>query len=219
MNNPLFLKISQEPAYNLSKMIQSNNHLEELSLKNFSLNDDSFTLIVQGLKENNSIHYLDLTSNKITFKGCFCLKEYLELKKCTLQYLLLANNTLGSHGALMISEILKNNDSLLYLDLNKNKIEGKGIYEIAEALQYNETLRALKLFWNDFDDNSTEGFYNLLNKFRRKIRLDFGVEIDAMEFKLFKKKKYQLFEDHFSLKQFLEEQTHEESSFNSHNFN
>ena len=125
----------------------------------------------------------------------------------------MANNSLGTHGALMISEILKKNDSLTYLNLNKNKIEFEGLIDLAECLNTNESLRALKLFWNNFNEESSEAFYNLLNKQRRKIKLDFGVEIDQMEFKLFKRKRFMIYENDFKFSDFIIEENREDSDF------
>ena len=142
----------------------------------------------------------------------------MELKKCSLQYLFLANNSLGTHGALMISEILKKNDSLIFLNINRNKISSEGIRELAEALQTNETLRALKLFWNNFNEESIESFHSLLQKHRRKIKLDFGVDIDQMEFKLFKRKRYMLYENDFSFHDFLMEENRQDSEFVLNNY-
>lgn len=118
----------------------------------------------------------------------------------------------------MISEILKKNDSLLFLDLNKNKIEFEGLQDLAESLQTNETLRALKLFWNNFNEESIEAFYNLLNKHRRKVKLDFGVEIDQMEFKLYKRKRFMLYENDFHFTEFIMEENREDSDFILNNF-
>jgi hypothetical protein len=118
----------------------------------------------------------------------------------------------------MISEILKKNDSLIFLDMNKNKIASEGLKEFAESLEQNETLRALKLFWNDFNEESTEAFFNLLNKHRRKIKLDFGVVVDEMEFKLFKRKRYMLFEENLKFEDFLIEENRQDSDFLLSNF-
>lgn len=136
-----------------------------------------------------------------------------------MQYLFLANNSLGTHGTLMIAEILRKNDSLIFLDLNRNKIAPDGIRELAESLQTNETLQALKLFWNQFDEESAETFYNLINKHRRKIKLDFGVDVDQMEFKLFKRKRYMLFENDFRFSDFIIEENRQESDFVLNNLN
>lgn len=142
----------------------------------------------------------------------------MELKKCSLQYLFLANNSLGSHGMFMISEILRKNDSLIFLDLNRNKIAADGICDLAESLQTNETLQALKLFWNEFDEESAEAFYNLSVKHRRKIKLDFGVEVDQMEFRLFKRKRFMLFENDFRFSDFIIEENRQDSDFVLNNF-
>lgn len=119
----------------------------------------------------------------------------------------------------MIAEILRKNDSLIFLDLNRNKIAPDGIRELAESLQTNETLQALKLFWNQFDEESAETFYNLINKHRRKIKLDFGVDVDQMEFKLFKRKRYMLFENDFRFSDFIIEENRQESDFVLNNLN
>lgn len=118
----------------------------------------------------------------------------------------------------MVSEILRKNDSLVFLDLNKNKVCAEGTRELAEALQTNEALQALKLFWNDFDEDSAEAFYNLAHKHRRKLRLDFGVDVDQMEFKLFKRKRYMLFQDDFRFADFLRQERRQDSDFALSNF-
>lgn len=90
----------------------------------------------------------------------------MELKKCGLQFLFLANNHLGTHGAVMLADILKKNDSLVFLDLNRNKIYNKGLVKLGQALQVNEMLKGMRLFWNHFEDDAVESFFNLVNKER-----------------------------------------------------
>ena len=78
----------------------------------------------------------------------------------------MGNNHLGTHGAVMLADILKKNDSLIFLDLNRNKIYDKGLVKLGQALQVNEMLKGLRLFWNHFGDDAVESFFNLINKER-----------------------------------------------------
>lgn len=49
--------------------------------------------------ENNRLRVLDLTANKISFKGCESLAKYLCGEYCVLESLILARNRTGHYGA------------------------------------------------------------------------------------------------------------------------
>ncbi len=53
--------------------------------------------------ENNKLRVLDLTANKISFKGCEAIAKYLLSEYCALESLILKSNRTGHYGAKAIA--------------------------------------------------------------------------------------------------------------------
>ena len=167
LDNAFYTSIGQETAIHLGKMLQSNKSLEKLSLKKHSFSCDAIYVITEHLLENNKLRVLDLSANKIAFKGCEAIAKYLKGEFCALESLILSSNRLGHYGAKAIAEALTINKTLVHLDMIKCDIDDNGLRMIAESLDVNETLFSLKLFWNHFDQDSLKVFHYLKNKKRR----------------------------------------------------
>lgn len=131
-------------------MLQSNRSLEKLSLQKHNFNCDALYTITEHLLENNRIRVLDLTANRISFKGCEAIGKYLSGEYCVLQSLILASNRTGHYGAKAIGNALSKNRTLVHLDMTRNDIDDNGLKMIAESLENNNILISLKLYWNHF---------------------------------------------------------------------
>jgi len=84
-------------------MLQSNRSIEKLSIKKHMFTCDAIYTITEHLLENNRLRVLDLTANKISFKGCEALAKYLCGEYCVLESLILTSNRTGHYGAKAIS--------------------------------------------------------------------------------------------------------------------
>jgi len=131
-------------------MLQSNRGIEKLSLQKHQLNCDAIYTITENILENNRLRVLDLTANRIGFKGCAALSKYLIGEYCALESLILASNRTGHYGAKSIAQGLSQSRTLIHLDMTNNSIDDEGLKFIAESLAQNETLVSLKLYYNHF---------------------------------------------------------------------
>ena len=130
-------------------MLQSNRSIEKLSLQKHAFNCDAIYTITEHLLENNKLRVLDLTANKISFKGCEALAKYLCGEYCVLESLILASNRTGHYGAKAIAQALSKNRTLIHLDMTTNDIDDNGLKMLAECLETNEYLVSLRLYNNN----------------------------------------------------------------------
>ena len=166
LDNAFYSSIGQETAIHFGKTLQSNKSLEKLSLKKHAFTCEAIYIITEHLLENNRLRVLDLSANKIAFKGCEAIAKYLKGEFCALESLILSSNRLGHYGAKAIAEALTVNKTLVHLDMIKCEIDDNGL-RMVESLDVNETLFSLKLFWNHFDQESLKVFHYLKNKKRK----------------------------------------------------
>lgn len=166
LDNAVYTSIGQETAIHLAKMLQSNKTLEKISLKKHAFNCEAIYIMTEHLLENTKLRVLDLTANRISFKGCEALAKYLTGEFCALESLILTSNRLGHYGAKAIAHALSKNKTLVHLDMVKCDIDDNGLRMIAESLFENEVICSLKLFYNHFDQMSLRVFHELKGKER-----------------------------------------------------
>lgn len=121
-----------------------------MNLAKHALVCDAIYTITEHLLENNTLRVLDLTANKIAFKGCEALAKYLSGDRCALESLILASNRTAHFGAKAISKAIARNKTLIHLDMTKNDIDDDGLRMIADSLAFNDTLLSIKLYQNNF---------------------------------------------------------------------
>ena len=131
-------------------MLQSNRSIEKLSLQKHAFNCDAIDTITEHLLESNKLRVLNLTANKISFKGCEALAKYLCGEYCVLESFILASNKTGHYGSKAIAQALSKNRTLIHLDMTTNDIDDNGLKMLAECLETNEYLVSLKLYNNNF---------------------------------------------------------------------
>ena len=61
--------ISQQVANNIAKIITNNVNLEHLDIRSCYLTEQTFTPIVDALKQIKTLKYLNISFNYITFDG------------------------------------------------------------------------------------------------------------------------------------------------------
>ncbi|EAS05339.1 hypothetical protein TTHERM_00695730 (macronuclear) [Tetrahymena thermophila SB210] len=168
VDRPTYTSIGQETAIHFAKMLQSNRSVEKLSLQKHAFNCEAIYTITEHLLENNKLRVLDLTANKISFKGCEALAKYLCSEYCALESLILASNRTGHYGAKVIAQALSKTRSLVHLDMTRNDIDDNGLKMIAESLETNDSLISLKLYWNHFGQMALQEFHKLRTRPRKE---------------------------------------------------
>ena len=108
-------------------MLDNNRSIRKLSLRKHKLTCPAIYTMTESMLYNDVLRVLDLTANKISFKGCQSLGKFLISEKCVLESLILANNKTGHFGAKAIANALTKNSSLIHLDMTTNDIDDDGL--------------------------------------------------------------------------------------------
>ncbi|CAF1263523.1 unnamed protein product [Adineta steineri] len=133
---------------------QKYNHLETLFLSCNSLGDAGTQELAVGLKHDQCLKSLSLSSNCLGFDGIKVLVDNL-ISNTTLQQLDLGymksttlyeglNNIIKDDSAAEISRLLQFNHYIRSIDLTMNSISEQGLLQLRDALKGNQTLTTLK---------------------------------------------------------------------------
>ena len=120
---------------------------EEAFLYEFLRNEIRASSLDDFLRFPKYYTYLELGKNKIGDEEAKVIAEALK-NNHTLHTLNLENNEIGDEGGKIIGEALKNNHTLHTLYLRCKKIGDEGVKALAEALKNNHTLHTLNLYDN-----------------------------------------------------------------------
>ncbi|KAL1279582.1 hypothetical protein QQF64_026255 [Cirrhinus molitorella] len=105
--------LTAQSCESLSSVLQSSNCvLRELDLNNNDLKDTGVKLLSDGLRTNCKMEILRLSGCMVTKEGCGYLSSALSLKPSQLRELDLSYNHPGDSGVRLLSEKLKNLDTL-----------------------------------------------------------------------------------------------------------
>jgi len=182
VDNANYSSIGQEIAIHIAKMLQTNRGLEKLSLRKHALNSEGLYTITEHLLDNNKLRVLDLSCNKLTYKGCEHLGKFMLSDNCVLESLNLANNRTGHYGAKAMALALSKNKTLMHLDMTTNDIDDDGLRMLGQSLYENETLVSLKLYWNHFGQNSLRVFHDLrYNTKNAEYQTQYYLDFDTYE--------------------------------------
>ena len=164
-------RIGNQGAVALSKALESNRTLSSFHLgvqidrdppdftsadeKNECIDDSGITAIVNALRSNNSLTYLDIRGNKVSDSTVAALGEVLQ-SNCSLTHLYLGSNRMpihfGNSAAAAFSKLLQSSGTqLTHLDLNNTSISSSCVITLAEGLQSNRTLERLELGGNKIE--------------------------------------------------------------------
>ena len=132
-------------CYDLALAINSNDHLEKLSLRGNKLHSSAIT-ILQSLSNISSIEVLDLQECQLNATtGNFIASVVFSNKR--LKYLYLQNNDIAN-GMERIVKALQEIRSLNLLDLGNNNIPKEVCKELSLAINSNDYLEKLRLQGN-----------------------------------------------------------------------
>lgn len=168
-------RLDARGAAALSWVLKQNKTLQFLNLAATSLDAEAVDYVCQGLQNNPSVVYLNLSSNDVgpkianALQSCLPICEVLELdisdtklgdqgitnlaslfwttsaKGTELRHLNIANNQITTVGIARLFESLSKNSTVDTLILDKNPLHGKGISSLVNFLWENTTLKHLSM--------------------------------------------------------------------------
>ena len=162
----LYLNLSQAgitatdsvTARSLTKMLLVNESLIHLDLSNNAFSDSGAYCIFEGLEQNKTLIYLNLSQAGITATDpdtARSLTKMLLVNK-SLTNLDLSGNTFSDSGAYCIFECLQHNETLIYLNLSQTGITATDPAtgrSLTKMLQENKSLTHLDLSENRLSDS------------------------------------------------------------------
>ena len=137
---------SEELAFALASVIEHNELIEMLLLRDNNLNDLGVIEIAQSLCKSSTLKCINLQSNNITEKAAEALASVIS-SNTRLEELYLGNNQLQL-GVIKIANALKNISSIKVLDLRNNNINEQATNELAAVIRANNSLEELCLSGN-----------------------------------------------------------------------
>ena len=118
-------------------------------------NNDLRNLILN----QNTLHTLDLTLNRIGDKGAMKIADSL-YQSPSIHTLNLSKNSINDEGAIAIADSLRENTSIHTLNLSNNLITDKGAKALAKALRKNTSIHTLNLSNNLITPNMQTLIFN-----------------------------------------------------------
>ena len=133
-------------------LAQSDSVLQVLHLESIRVKEYHFVKLLQALSDNNTLQYLNISKNSLSYKVALALKETLKSNNSLVKVDLHWNKFTGFSG-LLIFQGLEVNTSILELDLSWNSLGGS--LEITSSLSKSvgvmQGLLHLDLSYNNFN--------------------------------------------------------------------
>ena len=126
-----------------------------LTLQGNLVDDEMIKWLVPGLIANQTLRYLDLSSNKISEKGVINLSSYL-VRTRSLLSLDLSNNLIGNEASFALGLVLKENTRLRILKLAMNRLDDENGARIIKMIAKNKYLEELDMSTNNLGENVVE---------------------------------------------------------------
>ena len=175
----------------LEQIISKNKNLQNLEINDSIVHNKCFSIDISnvinakisrcGLLYINylPIDILNISNNNIGKEGIKQLAELISDEKCSLAKLNISNNLIGDEGAIILSQGIAKNNSLIAINLSSNHILNSGIIELAKSLKSNsgnKTIKKLNLSKNEIENTGLIDFCTILkeeNKYRF-LKIDFS---------------------------------------------
>ena len=175
----------------LEQIISKNKNLQNLEINDSIVHNKCFSIDISnvinakisgcGLLYINylPIDILNISNNNIGKEGIEQLAELISDEKCSLAKLNISNNLIGDEGAIILSQGIAKNNSLIAINLSSNHILNSGIIELAKSLKSNsgnKTIKKLNLSKNEIENTGLIDFCTILkeeNKYRF-LKIDFS---------------------------------------------
>nr|XP_002125774.2 leucine-rich repeat-containing protein 34 [Ciona intestinalis] len=170
LNRPLLFSLQEECVVHVGRMLKVNHTLREIHLAKFDMKDFGVERLCDGLYDNFSLGYLNLSCNRITRDGAAVLAKLLR-RNTPLEILDLGFNRIEEDGAKHIASALStSNSNLKALVVVSNCIQGNGIVSLASSLNTNSSLSNLYIWGNDLDENACKAMGELIRSRRLQPR-------------------------------------------------
>ncbi|XP_046836144.1 leucine-rich repeat-containing protein 74B-like [Vespa crabro] len=137
--------------HTINDMLQT----ECINLRYYGIDPRIVEIICHVLKNNDSVHTIDLTDNWLTKSACYYLGELMQ-KSTMIISLILSKCRIGPEGMKELCNGISITSSLITLNLNSCNIEDKGLEVLAFAIENNESLEELFLANNNLNKTCTE---------------------------------------------------------------
>ncbi|XP_066444056.1 leucine-rich repeat-containing protein 45 [Eleutherodactylus coqui] len=142
--------LSVESCQVLGLLLQNDITSSHVALSDCMLSEAGLKHILQGLRNNAVVKYLDLKGNNLRGDGAEALGKLLRHNTSIISLTLEWNNLgMWEDGFSLLCDGLGCNQTLQRLDLRNNQINHKGAEELSTALKQNLALRELDLRWNN----------------------------------------------------------------------
>jgi len=126
----------------LAKILEENDTLTELILRECDIGSKGAMQISEALKSNSSLRRLDLSSNKIEAEGLQVLASALKTAK-SLNHLMIGGN--GDNILTDLLDAVKSHDTLTRLDLSTTYFSNQECQSLFTALTANKKIKTLEL--------------------------------------------------------------------------
>jgi Ran GTPase-activating protein (RanGAP) involved in mRNA processing and transport len=136
---------------NFCNALANNESIEELTIIQCHLDLNAIKTLVQSLKTNKTLKFLDLRDNSIDSIKATALAEIFVENK-SLKKINLAYNIIDDIGVKALSQTLKLNETLNRIYLNYNSIGNDGAKALAEMLEKNASIKEIDLTHNNISD-------------------------------------------------------------------
>ena len=161
-NNNMSGKVVED----LADVIRNKSGLEQLCLSDNNLKSSAI-VILQALKDNSQLKFLNLNNNNMSEKVAEDLANVIR-NNSGLEQLYLSDNGLKSSASIIL-QALKDNSQLKSLNLNNNNMSGKVVEDLADVIRNNSVLEQLCLSDNDFKLSAIVILKALKNVYKLKI--------------------------------------------------
>nr|XP_039252623.1 leucine-rich repeat-containing protein 34-like [Styela clava] len=166
INRPLLFSCQEETTVHFGKMLKVNHSLREIHMSKCMIRDFGMERLCEGLTDNYTLVYLDLSCNRITRDGAECMSHLLR-KNTPLEILDLGYNRIEDDGAQYLSEAIGTyNSNLKALVVTSNCIEGKGLVCIAKSMKTNNVLSNVYIWGNNLEESACDAFRELIDRRR-----------------------------------------------------
>ena len=177
--------LSSENNINLlEKVVLKNKNLKTLVIDNNIIHNRNFSVDISNIMNVKIINcellnitylpidVLNISNNNISKEGIYKLVNLLSDEKCTLAKLNLSNNLIGDEGAIILSQGISKNHSLIAINLSTNYILNSGLIVLSKSLNSetgNKTIKKINLSKNEISNPGLMEFCSILkneNKYR-----------------------------------------------------
>ena len=174
--------VADKGAQEIAKAIQTNSSLQNVDISKNYISSEGLLNFMEVVKNNSSVQVVNITHNNVTRSGFENIKRFIENLHHQIQFVA-SWNEISNYGNLttkiyktctpgiikedvwsfsdndpdhivtLLSDCLKEDDTLLVLEFLEKRITNVGAKKIGEAIQVNTTLQKLDIRGNTISDD------------------------------------------------------------------